>query len=84
MCGKMKNMVNVQLNDAVAAALNARAAAQGLSLPAYLERLAQMKITRPAPPQSIEEFDRLLDEESTIGPSPPGTFSRSDIYSDHD
>lgn len=77
-------MVNVQLNDDAAAALSAQANAQGLTLQAYLEKLAASKATRKTAPLSVEELDRLLDQESTSGPSPSGTFSRADIYSDHD
>jgi predicted DNA-binding antitoxin AbrB/MazE fold protein len=33
---------------------------------------------------SVAEFESLLDELATDGPSVPGTFSRADIYCDHD
>jgi hypothetical protein len=33
---------------------------------------------------SLDELDRLLDAEATHGPSPSGSFSRAEIYSDHD
>ncbi len=76
--------VNIQIDEAVAAALTAQAAAQGVSLAAYLEQLAQPK-TRPAARRlTVEEFDALLDAEATTGPSPQGTFSRAELYSDHD
>lgn len=77
-------MVNVQLNDTVAAALSAKAAAQGLTLQAYLESLLQAKTRRTASRLTLDEFDRLFDDEATSGPSPTGTFSRADLYSDHD
>jgi predicted DNA-binding antitoxin AbrB/MazE fold protein len=40
--------------------------------------------TEEAAELSLSEFDRLLDELASDGPSVPGTFSREDIYSDHD
>lgn len=33
---------------------------------------------------SLAEFDRFLDTEGTRGPSPTGTFSRAELYNDHD
>ena len=77
-------MVNVPLNDATAAALSAKAAAQGMTVEAYLENFVLSAATRPAPRLSVEELDRLLDEEASIGPSPSGSFSRAELYSDHD
>ncbi|MBX9791461.1 MAG: hypothetical protein K2Y37_21280 [Pirellulales bacterium] len=77
-------MVNVQLNDTVAAALSAKAAAQGLTLQEYLEGLVLPKVPRTASRLTLDEFERLFDEEATSGPSPTGTFSRVELYSDHD
>jgi len=76
--------VNIQLDDAVAAALTAQAAAHGVSLAAYLEQLAHRKTRQPTPRLTVDEFDALLDAEATAGPSPGGTFSRAELYSDHD
>ena len=77
-------MVNVQLDDTVAAALSAQAAAQGLTVQAYLQTFLLSPAARPAPRLTVEELDRLLDEEALIGPSPSGSFSRAEIYCDHD
>lgn len=77
-------MVNLQLDDATAAALSANAAAQGLTVEAYLVKHLLSESPRPAPRLSVEELDRVLDEEATVGPSPSGSFSRSEIYSDRD
>lgn len=77
-------MVTVQLDDAVAAALTAKAAAQGLTLEAYLQKMAQPPAVRPPRRLTVEELDQLLDEEATTGFSPTGTFPRSELYSDHD
>ena len=32
---------------------------------------------------SVQEYDRLLEELATSGPSVDSTFPRSEIYSDH-
>ncbi len=76
-------MVTIHLNDSTAAALNAQAAAAGLSLEAYLQRVCG---PRDAISRRIrgEEFDRLLDAEGTPGPAYSGTYSRAEIYLDHD
>lgn len=77
-------MVNVPLNDGVAAALSAKAAERGMTVQAYLEAMILHQPSRPAVRMSPDELDRLLDEEATAGPSPSGTFSRADLYADHD
>jgi hypothetical protein len=77
-------MVHLWLDDSVARALSAKAAAQGLSLQAYLEAIAMSDQARRPARMSPEELDRFLDEEATHGPSPTGTFSRAEIYGDHD
>jgi hypothetical protein len=77
-------MVNIQLNEGLAAALSAKAAARGMTLQAYLEAtLLAAPLGRPTG-ISADELDRLLDQETTVGPSPSGTFSRTEIYDDHD
>lgn len=80
----MTAMVNIQLNDTVAAALTAKATAQGLTVQAYLENLLVSKLPPSAARISADELDRLLDELAILGPSPKGTFSRAELYSDHD
>jgi hypothetical protein len=72
-------MVHLQLDDAVAAAFATRAAAQGLSLQAYLESLVVEKSDGASARISLDELDRLLDEEATYGSSPAGSFSRADL-----
>ena len=76
-------MANVQLNDVTAAVLTARAAAQGLSLEAYLDQMALGSANVAKPRVTADEFLRLIEEESIDGPSPKGAFSRADLYSDH-
>ena len=77
-------MVHVSLDDRVAAALRAKADLEGLTIAAYLESIALAEPAPPNQPMSPDELDRFLDEEATHGPSPNGTFSRADIYTDHD
>lgn len=77
-------MVNIELTDAIAAALTAQAAAQGLTLQGYLESLAWASSSAPSARPSWNEVESMLDAETTTGPSPTGTFSRAEIYSDHD
>jgi hypothetical protein len=76
-------MVNVQLTESLAAALGAKAAAHGLSLEAYLETLIEPKLNPPSR-LNAEELERMLDEEATLGTSPKGSFSRAELYCDHD
>jgi hypothetical protein len=77
-------MVNIPLDDRIASALEARASAQGLSVQAYLETIALAETRQAAPRITPDELDRLLDQEASTGPSPTGTFSRAELYSDHD
>lgn len=77
-------MVSFSLDDSVAAALRAKASAEGLTVEAYLAAIALAGAPKAASEMSEEELDRFLDAESTSGPSPSGTFSRAEIYSDHD
>lgn len=77
-------MVNLSLDDTIARALSAKAAAQGLSIQAYLEAIAASGQASPVAAMSPEDFDRFLDAEATHGPSPAGSFSRAELYSDHD
>jgi hypothetical protein len=55
-------MVNVPLNDGVAAALSAKAAEQGMTVQAYLEAMILRGPGRPVVRMSPDELDRLLDE----------------------
>ena len=77
-------MAHVQLNDDVVAALSAKAASKGLTLQAYLEGLVVSESPRAGTRVTVDELDRLLDEHALTGPSLQGTFSRAELYSDHD
>jgi hypothetical protein len=76
-------MIRLQLSE-TAAAQTAQAAAQGLTAEAFLESVLLSVPSRPAPRLSRDELDRLLDEEAMSGPSPVGSFSRVELYNDHD
>ena len=77
-------MVSIQLHESIAAALNAQASLQGISVEEYLSRLANGGVAVVAPRISAEEMQRELDELSLDVPPLPADFSRADIYLDHD
>jgi len=77
-------MVNIQLQDSVAAALAAKALAEGLSLQAYLEQLAGAHVPKAPARLRGDELERLFDEVSVAGPDSTSTHTRADIYLDHD
>jgi hypothetical protein len=77
-------VVNLSLDDDIAAALRAKAAAEGLTVKAYLAAIVLSDAPHSPAEMSEEEFDRFLDGEATSGPSPAGTFSRTELYGDHD
>ena len=79
-------MVQIQLEDEVAAALvdRARARGRGLSLEEYLADLAMGRQTLSTPRVSGDEAVRLIEAEAGPGnPGYKGTYSREDIYFDH-
>jgi plasmid stability protein len=78
-------MVQIQLEDQVAAALESRARAHGLSLEAYLAEIAARDLGSSETRVSGEEAIRLITSEAGPGnPSYEGTYPRDDIYIDHD
>jgi hypothetical protein len=78
-------MVQIQLEDTVAAALVDRARSRGLSLEAYLAELSTRDDATMAPRLSGAEAIRLIEAEAGPGnPAYTGTYSREDIYFDHD
>ena len=60
-------MVNIQLQDSVAAALSAHANEQGLSLEAFLAQIAATT-AHPKQPVNFDEWERELDELSFDAP----------------
>jgi hypothetical protein len=79
-------MANIELPDSTANRLNDQARAEGLSLGAFLQVLANSRfpINGNLPQITGEELDRLLDEEASEDSAYEGTYSRADIYLDHD
>jgi hypothetical protein len=77
-------MIRIEVSEITAAALSAQAAAQRLTVEAYLASALLSGPATPAPRLSRAELDRLLDEEAAGGPSPSGSFCRAELYSDHD
>lgn len=78
-------MVQIQLEDTVAAALVVRARSRGLSLEEYLAELSTSEQAAIAPRVTGDEAVRLIEAEASPGNSSYlGTYSREDIYVDHD
>ena len=77
-------MTTIHLDDQVAAALASQAAAQGLSLEAYLAKLARRPSgIAPYAPLSGAALEKALAEEATADVAVPGTFTRAEIYREH-
>lgn len=85
--------VTIEIEDATVQELSAQARALGLSLDDFLRQLMRdVANSAPGPHCSIAdpaaEFDAVLDEffASEPDPLPPTTltYSRDDIYYDHD
>ncbi len=76
-------MSTIELRQSVYEGLVARAVAKGLSLEAFLERLALPECADRLG-LSGDELDRLLDAEASHNLSYQGTYSRADIYLEHD
>lgn len=79
-------MASIQVQESVLAQLAAQAKRHGVSLDIYLERLAglQMPGNGKLPRLSGDELEKLLDAESSSSSTYTGSYSRADIYRDHD
>lgn len=79
-------MVSIELQESVVARLAELAKSEGLSLAAYLAKLAEMhSLDSGAMPRLTgEELDRLLDAEASSDSTYQGSYPRADIYLDHD
>jgi hypothetical protein len=78
-------MVQIQLEDKVAAALADQARARGLSMEEYLAEVATRESAAILRRVSGDEAVELITAEAGPGnPSYKGTYSREDIYLDHD
>jgi hypothetical protein len=83
--------VTIRIEDQIARALEAEAKARGMSLEEFLQQLAEGARTstgQVSPPNAAGDFDAALDElfagDSRSLPSAAQTYSREDIYADHD
>jgi len=78
-------MATIELPESTANRLNAQAEAEGLSLDAFLQILADSRspINGNLPKITGEELDSLLDAEASEDSAYKGTYSRADIYLDH-
>lgn len=65
-------MTVIELPDQQAAALKARAAAQGLTLEDWLKRLADEALSRDAPLSPEESAARILELQKRVKPDPEG------------
>ena len=78
--------IQIELDEKTAQRFQMAAEQRGLTVEAYLRRLAEMVAPGNGEPLTNEEFERLLDEVSEgLNLQPlPADFSRADIYLDHD
>ena len=65
-------MTVIQLPDQQVAALKAKAAAQGLTLEAWLKQLADEETLSIAPPSPHEAAARILELQKRVKPDPEG------------
>ena len=65
-------MTIIELPDQQAAALKARAAAQGLTLEGWLKRLADEEMSLIAPRLPQESASRILQLQKRVKPDPEG------------
>ena len=79
-------MASIHVQESILAQLAAQAERLGVSLDVYLERLAGLQTPTNArlPRLSGEELESLFDAESSSDSTYEGTYSRADIYRDHD
>ena len=81
----MSDMAVIKIGERTAVALRAQADARELSLEAFLQRIAEASSpVNPTPVLPLAEFERAIDDAATESPVLPSSFSRADIYVDHD
>lgn len=80
------SMATIQVQESVLAQLAAQAASKGVSLEVYLEQLAGLQSpgNGKLPRLTGEELERLLEAEASSDSTYTGTYTRADIYLDHD
>ena len=65
-------MTVIELPDEQAAALKAKAAAQGLTLEDFFRKLAEEEAPAKAPPSPQEAAARILELQKRVKPDPEG------------
>ena len=65
-------MTVIELPDEQAAALRAKAAAEGLTLSAWLRKLAAPEAASPAPRSAKDAVARILELQKRVKPDPEG------------
>ncbi len=79
------SMTLIELEDQTAQTLRAQAKARNLPLDTFLRQLAEASTPLNAGSGiPASDFDRLIDSEAGDYPPLPASFSRADIYDDHD
>lgn len=82
--------ISIELKPEVEERLEREAAARGVSVESYVERLIEQQFSMPSktPHVGADEVDQLLDslaEGSDDRPVlPPEAYTRESIYQDHD
>ncbi|MGA2182599.1 MAG: hypothetical protein ABSH47_06175 [Bryobacteraceae bacterium] len=75
-------MTVIELPDRQAAALKARAEAQGLTLEAWLKHLADEEALSIAPPSAREAAARIFQLQKRVKPDPEGWTVHDYIHRD--
>ena len=78
-------MTSIELEDRTAQALRAQAKARNLPLDEFLKQIAEATAPLNAAPRlHVADLDSLIEAEAGSYPSLPASFSRADIYDQHD
>jgi hypothetical protein len=84
-------MVTLEIEDRVADALKTQARARGVSLQQYLQFIVELQpsaVSKTGAPGAVEEFDAALNElfsaDTRPLPKVSSSYSREDLYCDHD
>jgi hypothetical protein len=79
-------MSTVELNPSLVTRLETLARSEGVSLEVLIERLASQPAWKEGklPRLTGDELERLLDAEAASDSTYQGSYSRADIYRDHD
>jgi len=78
-------MTSIELEDQTVQALRAQAKARNLPLDIFLKQIVEASTPlNTALGAPLADIDRLVESEAGNYPSLPRSFSRADIYDDHD